>query len=533
MLSKKNNVIKYALLFILSYVTFAAPLANENLDGLYVRSIEHILRMEPEEIDIGTAALIVAEQWSDMVHGRRYQTKLDEMAYEIQARLYKEGLENSYKAVQVINDYLFNELGFSSVKEASNPDDLFLHSVIDNRRGYCLSLSILYLAIGERLGLPLYGVVAPGHFFVRYEDGPIRFNIETTSNGGFANDEHYIEKFKVPGEDSLYMKNLSKRQTLGCLFNNFGNVYTNAGDIDAAHKALELAVEINPDLAESRINLGNIYLRKGRVDDAIYEYRRAIEINSADGKVYNNLGNAYLQKDWINDAMNAYEQAIKLDSNQVDAYINLAITYGRIDMYAKALMMLRQAEAIEPGRADIYVKRGDVYFEQENYDDALDEYEAAVSIQRDNAGAYLGMGRCYGKLEMVKNEIHSYQQALKFAPEMCAVRVNLGNAYFKQKDYNKAIKQYRQCVKIEPDNAVIYYNIGAAFSNMAKYGEAVPWYEHSISIDPQKSEPHYNLGIAYYKLEDYEKAYTHLMTAQRLGHEVDSSIIKAVKRKMN
>ncbi|MHC4759552.1 MAG: transglutaminase family protein, partial [Planctomycetota bacterium] len=36
---------------------------------------------------------------------------------------------------------------------------MFLHTVMDKKQGYCLSLSILYLSIGERLGLPLYGVV--------------------------------------------------------------------------------------------------------------------------------------------------------------------------------------------------------------------------------------------------------------------------------------------------------------------------------------------------------------------------------------
>ena len=53
-----------------------------------------------------------------------------------------------------INKYLFEELNFRSVETADDPEDLFLHSVIDKKRGYCLSLSVLYLSIGERLGMP-------------------------------------------------------------------------------------------------------------------------------------------------------------------------------------------------------------------------------------------------------------------------------------------------------------------------------------------------------------------------------------------
>ncbi|GAI62422.1 unnamed protein product, partial [marine sediment metagenome] len=62
-------------------------------------------------------------------------------------------------------------------------------------------------------------------------DGRVRFNIETTSKGGNAPDEHYINKFKVPeGDDSIYMVNLNKMQTLGCFFNNLGNTYNDIGN---------------------------------------------------------------------------------------------------------------------------------------------------------------------------------------------------------------------------------------------------------------------------------------------------------------
>ena len=63
------------------------PLANANLEGLYAKSIESVLRLPPEQIDLGTAVLIVSEAWSDMVAGRRYQQQLDNIATEIRNRL--------------------------------------------------------------------------------------------------------------------------------------------------------------------------------------------------------------------------------------------------------------------------------------------------------------------------------------------------------------------------------------------------------------------------------------------------------------
>ncbi len=218
-------------------------LANANKSGLYARSIEQVLRLSDNQVDLATAVLISSELWSDnwseIVNGRIYLSELDEMALEIREMLRRRKLGADFRAIPVLNEYLFGKLGFKSISEATDPNSLFLHTVIDKKEGYCLSMSILYLSIGERLGLPLHGVVVPGHFFVRYDDGRVRFNIETTSKGGNASDEHYIKKFKVPRLNgrSIYLKNLTKIQTLGCFFNKTPGVYV------ALQQVLGVAVE--------------------------------------------------------------------------------------------------------------------------------------------------------------------------------------------------------------------------------------------------------------------------------------------------
>jgi regulator of sirC expression with transglutaminase-like and TPR domain len=138
------------------------PLANANRSGLYARSIEQVLRLREDEVDLATAALIVSEHWSDMVYGRRYLSRLDDMALEIRDRLRRRRLRVNSRAIPVINDYLFNELRFKSIAEANDPNSLFLHTVMDEKRGYCLSLSVLYLAIAERIGLPFTESWSPG-----------------------------------------------------------------------------------------------------------------------------------------------------------------------------------------------------------------------------------------------------------------------------------------------------------------------------------------------------------------------------------
>ena len=509
------------------------PLANKNKAGLYSRSIEQVLRLRDDQVDLATAALIVSERWSDMVYGRRCLATLDDMALEIRERLRSAGLNATYRAIPVINAYLFDELGFRSFSEASDPNDLFLHTVLDKKGGYCLSLSILYLSLAERLGLPLYGVVVPGHFFVRYDDGRLRFNIETTSKGGSAPDEHYIEKFNVPiGSNGIYMKNLNKIQTLGCFFNNLGNSYNDVGNLDSALLALERAVQINPTLSESRTNLGSIYLKKGHVVDAISEYRAALRINPNDAKTHNNLGNAYMERDWLNYAVSEYHQSLRLEPDFTDAHKNLAIVYCKQERFGQAIAQLRRAITLDPKDAGCYSQLGGVYDQVGNYRQAISQYKIALQINPGLAEAYYGLALCYNKQKQVDDEISAYKMALALKPDMFGALVALGNAYFGQKKYGSAIEQYNKAVLVNPEEAMIHYNLGAAYSNNENYQQGVAEYLRAVEIDPEIGDAHYGLAFGFYQLKKYDLACKHIQIAEKLGVEVSKDQLKAIKRKL-
>jgi tetratricopeptide (TPR) repeat protein len=526
----------FALLFLSPCAIFAqrVRLANVGKMGLNVTSLEQVLRLSEDQIDLATATLIASEYWSDMVAGRRYLDELDAMATEIAARLRQQRVPMDSRAIPVINHYLFEELGFQTISHADDPNDLFLHSVMDRRQGYCLSLSILYLSIAERLGLDLYGVVVPGHFFVRYDNGHLRYNIETTSNGASPPDEHYRTKFNVPenSRNSIYMKNLNKRQSLGCFFNNLGNVYSEIGDMDTAMLALERATAINPTLSESRANLGNIYLQKNRVNDAIRQYREALGLNPGDPKTYNNLGNAYMAIEERNAAASAYRQAIHLDPNFVDAYRNMALLLTRQERYSQAMAQLNLALAIDSENAQIYNQLGELYYRQHEYDKGLTQFRKAANLQPDSAEAHYGLGICYGGLKETDAEIQSYTQALILKPTMLAALVDLGTAYFNQGQYDSAIQYYRQAVAAKPEDSRILFNLGSAYLKKEQWDLAVAAYQQVVRIDPKTGDAYHALAYGFYMLGNYDQAWSHANTAKRLGTKIPDDLLKAIQNRL-
>jgi len=510
----------------------AETLANEGKDGLYVNSLEQLLRLSPEELDIATAALIVSEKWSDIVQGMRYLERLDAMAYEIRDILKARNLPINHTAIPVINDYIYMQKGFTSLKQATNPNELFLHTVMDSKKGYCLSLSILYLSLGERLGLPLYGVVVPGHFFLRYDDGNVRFNIESTHNGATAPDEHYLQKFNVPEpfEGSIYMKNLNKLQSLGCLFNNLGNVYSQIGDIDTAQEVLEKAVDINPALAESHMNLANIYLEKDWIDRAISHYQKALDINPDDPKSHLNIGNAYSDKGWLKQALNEYRICINLDPNIMDAYKNLSTTYIKQGNLEQASSPLLEALSLQPENGSLHSRLGDVYMRMDNCKKAMSLYNKALQLEPTLAEAYYGIGMCHHKQGHIEKEIQAFLKVLSIQPAMIGALVNLANAYSNKQNYSASIELYQKAVLLRPNDPTIFYNYGTAYSNMGDFEKAAKIFEITLDMDNNMADAHNALAYVYYRLNEYETAYQHIITAKKLGAQIDRRILHAIEK---
>ena len=562
--TKRILAIVFLAVFLANQACGYYDLANSRKRGLRLNSIEAILRLDDDQIDLATAVLVLSRDWGTTKTLHSYRRKIDRMAQEILKRADEKQIQHDAGIIPLINEYLFDELGFKSVETADNPEDLFLHSVIDKKRGYCLSLSVLYLSIAERIGLPLYGVVVPGHFFVRYDDGEVKFNIETTSDGRYAPDKHYTDKFKPPtGEDTLYMKNLTNHQTLGCFFNNLGNSYSIIQELDYAQIELERAVTVTPNLAEGHTNMGNIYLTRGFPQEALYEYNISIDILDTDAKTHNNIANAYNQLGESSKAIVSYKRAIKLDANFSDAHRNLAGTYLGLSDLTKALSAIKKAKKIEPEDSATQRLLGDIYSRMNKFDLAISAYRKALKLDPNNSGActnlgyaylntsrardavswltlaieldplnpnaYFGLANAYEKLGQLADEITTYQQLLEIRPNEVVAIQNLGNAYMKRKSFNDAVETYIQAIALAPENPDIYYNLGVAYINLDLFADAIDQYNKTIELSPKNAAAHNGLAISYYMIKNKEMAQKHAKIAKKLGFEVQKKLLEAIK----
>lgn len=517
----------------------AGELANADKGGLNVRSFEQVLRLPDSQVDIGTAALLLSEYGGKEIDIRHYRQMLDEMARTILKRLDEKHLKPDFHAIPVVNKYLFEELGFKAVNNAEDPCNLFLEEVLKCKRGYCLSLSILYLSVAERIGMPAYGVVVPGHFFVRYDDGIRQFDIETTSGGSIPEDSYYLREFKVPqgGRDSIYMRNLTSRETLSCFLNNLSNVRQKNGGVDGAIADLETAMRISPGLSAIHSNLGNAYAKKGWRDQALYEYNLAIQLNPNESKAFHNRAGIYMATGQTWEAIRDYDRALGMDPNMLESYRGISEAYRQEKYYGEAIVMLDKGLRRFPSNLDLLTQLGDIQRESGNTAEAMAAYQKVLKTRPNDIHAHFGMGLIYGQKGNIDKEIEAYKKTVlaKFTPEEREYKrlafFNMGNAYMNKKLYDTALASYQVALAMKANDPETLYNLGVACMYRKDYKAAADWFTKTLAIEPGNKDAHNSLAYALYYLKQYGPAWEHAQKARSLGAKVEDDLYKFLANK--
>jgi len=141
----------------------------------------------------------------------------------------------------------YNPLCMTGEYDARNASNNFIHGPLSGHGGTCASLPFLYVAIGRRIGFPLFVVPAKEHLFVRWEGDGERFNIEATSLGFEPRDDLHYRTSPKPLSDAelktcpTFLRNMTPREELACCLAERSNVLFDNLNIAAAVKAMYFA----------------------------------------------------------------------------------------------------------------------------------------------------------------------------------------------------------------------------------------------------------------------------------------------------
>ena len=121
----------------------------------------HAVARPDDEIDLAAAALLIAEREYPGLDVGEYLSQLDAHAARARAR---------GGTVAALKRVLFEDLGFrGNADDYYDARNSFLNQVLERRIGIPITLSVVFLEVGWRVGLAVEGIGAPGHFLVRAE----------------------------------------------------------------------------------------------------------------------------------------------------------------------------------------------------------------------------------------------------------------------------------------------------------------------------------------------------------------------------
>jgi len=133
---------------------------------------------------------------------------------------------------RVLNRVLFHEYGFrGNAEDYENPDNSFLHRLLETRRGLPISLATLYLIIAERCGIRVEPVGLPGHFLVGCYEADVPFYIDVFDRGRFLTPHDLFEYLQRQGiaPDEIYLSPTTVREVLCRSCRNLARHYAAAG----------------------------------------------------------------------------------------------------------------------------------------------------------------------------------------------------------------------------------------------------------------------------------------------------------------
>jgi len=249
-----------------------------------------------ERIELARACLLIAEDAYPGLDVEGYVNEVARLALRLRARLSRTA--GAEEKVVELNQFLFDELGYTgNAEEYYDPRNSYLNEVIDRRTGIPITLSVLYMELGRKIGLPLEGVSFPGHFLVRVRMRGGMLVVDPFAGGEPQGEDELRARLQrvVPREATgglsvrelpldQFLEPATNRQILARLLRNLKGIYRKAEMPERMLEVLNRALIVAPDSASDLRDRGVVYQQLQCYRAALSDLREyiALEPEAAD-----------------------------------------------------------------------------------------------------------------------------------------------------------------------------------------------------------------------------------------------------------
>ena len=259
------------------------------MDTTHQDAFFSLSQLEDEQIELPVGALLIAKDAYPELDITVYLEKLDQMGEEAAARIDETTDLNAQ--IAGLNHYLFEEQGFTGNEDDYyDPRNSYLNDVLERRLGLPITLSIVYIEIGNRIGLRLVGIGFPGHFLVKQKGEYSETFIDVFDRGKILTEDDLNEKLKTMSIMQTvqvrpeFLQEVTNKQILARILRNLKPLYFKQEAYEQAVKVGEQITWLDPKSAPDYRDLGYLYYRVESYGKSLHAFKKylALEDDQSD-----------------------------------------------------------------------------------------------------------------------------------------------------------------------------------------------------------------------------------------------------------
>ncbi len=236
------------------------------------------------------AAVSIAQDDHPTLDTQAVMAEIDTLALKLKRRFPADAVP--VQRLRWLNRFFFQELGFAgNVNHYHDPDNSYLHRVLETRRGIPITLAILYIELATQIGLVARGVSFPGHFLVKLKmaTGQQQGEVVIDPFSGHSLSREELDERLAPykrtrglqGEFDvplgLFLQAASAREVLGRMLRNLKEIHRGARDWRRLLQVQERLVVLMPGVWEERRDRGLVFADLGIVEAAARDLNAYLE----------------------------------------------------------------------------------------------------------------------------------------------------------------------------------------------------------------------------------------------------------------
>ncbi|GHO83387.1 SirB1 family protein [Dictyobacter formicarum] len=241
-------------------------------------------------IDLAQAALLIASiAYPDLdpVPSLSYLDALARRVKQLHSQISSTTSEqsNPLELIGSLNHVLFEDEHFhGNESDYYNPNNSFLNKVLEEQTGLPITLSLLYMEVGKRAGIPLEGIGFPYHFMVRYTWTDGKIYIDPFARGLLLNETECLERIQQKTHhrgplQQHWLEPVTPKQMLVRILNNLKSVYIRHADFTHALAISDLLLLLLPEAGVEQRDRGLLHLELKHYGRAMHDLHTYLELH--------------------------------------------------------------------------------------------------------------------------------------------------------------------------------------------------------------------------------------------------------------